>query len=109
MEAICHLKSGKAPGLNGILIEIYKALPLQCLTILVDLWNKSLDSGSIPLQWCKVAIVPVPKSGDQKHVNNYRGITLLPVITKILFTILASRINTWAEESGILPGEQFGF
>ncbi len=31
--------------------------------------------------------------------SEYREITLLPVITKILFTILAARISTWAEYS----------
>ncbi len=75
----------------------------------MDLWNKCLDNGSIPVQWCKGATCQVPKSGDQKDDNNYRGMMLLPVITKILFAILAARISTWAEEVGILPEEQFGF
>ena len=40
---------------------------------------------------------------------NYRGITLLPVMAKILSLILASRISDWAETEGILHHSQFGF
>ena len=54
-------------------------------------------------------IIPILKRGDKLEVNNYRGITLLPVIAKFLLTTLCRRIYSWAEEHKIIPDEQFDF
>ena len=41
--------------------------------------------------------------------NNYRGITLLPVMGKIFTSILHERLMFWCESYEILPDAQFGF
>ena len=38
-----------------------------------------------------------------------RGVTLLPVITKIFTALLGNHIQEWAEVKGIIPNCQFGF
>ena len=49
------------------------------------------------------------ENGDNLDVNNYRGITLLPVIAKLLFATLSKRLYAWGELHNIIPVEQFGF
>ena len=104
-----NLKSGKAPGFDGVPLEVYQSLPRQSWYYIIEIWNNIFSSGDIPKDWCKGVIIPVFKSGDNTQVENYRGITLLPTITKILFSIMVQRINVWAESKHIIPTEQFGF
>ena len=56
-----------------------------------------------------VIILPIYKNGNKLQVENYRGITLLPSIMKIFFSILTKRVCEWAESKNIIPVEQFGF
>ena len=88
-----HMKSGKAPGKDSLKIEMYKSLPPQFIQLLVKFWNIIMQKGEIPKRWCMGTIIPIPKSGDKLDVNNYRGITLLPVIAKLFFAVLARRLG----------------
>jgi len=50
----------------------------------------------------------IPKSGDNKEVRNYRPITCLTTMHKILTGIIAKRFSTHLEEQSLLPAEQKG-
>ena len=104
LDVLRKMKNGKTPGIDGIPVEIYKMLPRSIWKILIDIWNKILASGQMPQEWCKGII-----RGDASLVDNYRGITLLPTITRIFFTVLSQRILDWAEQNNVIPIEQFGF
>ena len=95
-DLIRQMKSGKAPGMDGMMVDIYKVLPPHYLDILVGLWNKILETSQIPQHWCTAIIIPIPKSGDKMVVSNYRGITPLPVIVKLLFATISKRLYMWA-------------
>ena len=53
--------------------------------------------------------MPVPKKGDLSDVNNYRGITLTSIFSKLYSQILDTRLRSWAEENKIINDNQFGF
>ena len=46
---------------------------------------------------------------DKKDVNNYRGITLTSLFSKIFSNILDNRLRKWSENNNILNDCQFGF
>ena len=52
----------------------------------------------MPEGWKESITVPIYKKGDKTHCSNYRGISLLPTVYKILSNILLSRITPYAEE-----------
>ena len=52
-------------------------------------------------------IVPIYKKGNKTVCINYRGISLLPTMYKILSNILLSRLTLYAEE--IIEDHQCGF
>ena len=68
-----------------------------------------LDSGNFPETWCKAILCPVHKKGDVEEPKNYRGISLLPTISKIFTKILNKRLNEWADDLNIRQEEQAGF
>ena len=62
-----------------------------------------------PDSWTNGIIVPVPKKGDASDVNNYRGITLTSIFSKIFSIILDNRIRNWSENNEVLTEFQYGF
>ena len=50
----------------------------------IKLFNLSLQSGIFPDDWKFARIVPIPKSGDPTNPFNYRPISILPLLNKLL-------------------------
>ena len=51
---------------------------------ITKLFNKSIMSGRLPSDWKPSSVIPVPKGDDNLNVANYRPISLLPIISKLL-------------------------
>ena len=49
------------------------------------------------------------KKGDDKNPDNYRGMSLLSVVSKVFTAILNKRLYTWAEHEQKISKEQAGF
>ena len=78
------LNEHKATGPDGISNKILKETAEQVAPSLCLLFNLSLRSGSLPDDWKISNIVPVFKKGKRDHVSNYRPISLLSNISKVL-------------------------
>ena len=50
---------------------------------LCKIFNKSLQLGSLPSDWKLADVVPVHKKGAKNHVENYRPISLFPIVSKV--------------------------
>ena len=59
---------------------------------LCTLFNKQLGSGCFPKLWKVANLDPVFKSDDKEIVDNYRGISLLSVVSKVLQKCIFSRV-----------------
>ena len=77
--------------------------------ILCKLFNHMYVNCIYPSSWTKGIIVPIPKKGDINDVNNYRGITLSSILSKIFSILLDSRLREWAENNELLLNYQYGF
>ena len=106
-SAIRRLKNGKAPGEDGVCAEMLKAeeqvTPQILQRILQDIWDKE----DIPSDWKKGVIVKLPKKGDLTDCNNWRGITLLSLTSKVFNRIILQRITSAVDN--ILRQEQACF
>ena len=78
----------KSPGIDGVSNDILKNSKLVIAPMLCHLFNKVLEVGVYPDDWCKAITVPVYKKGETSDPNNYRGISLLSCISKLLSKIL---------------------
>ena len=68
-----------------------------------------LNKALYPDSWIRGIIVPVPKKGNLNDLNNYRGITLTSIFSKIFSLVLDNRLRKWAEENDLLNDVQFDF
>ena len=71
--------------------------------------NLSLQSGSVPMEWKAAKIIPLFKSGSMVELDNYRPISILPVLSKILERIVYKQLLSHLENNGLLSSLQFGF
>ena len=57
------------------------------------LYNQSLETGEFPGAWKLANIVPIYKKGNKDHVENYRPISLLNIISKVLERCVLVRLR----------------
>ena len=107
-EAVNEMKSGKAPGLDGFLVEYLKKGGMAVLEWLVRLLNLSLNMGVVPMDWHGACIVALYKvKGDKCECSNSRGISLLSVVGKLFGRMLIKRVRARTECA--IGEEQCGF
>lgn len=109
IKAIKKLKTGKSGGLDRVLSEMLKAGKNITVAFLTDLFNAIFDRGQYPSQWAKAIIVPIHKKGDFQNPNNYRGISLLSILSKCFTSILNQRLYSWLEDEHMIVENQAGF
>ena len=106
-RAIKTLKNGKAPGEGMITAELLKA-DLEFTTDRVkELIDTIWSLEKVPLKWKRGLIIKIPKKGNLRECKNWRGVTLLPVASKILGRIIIERIRIGIDHR--LRKEQAGF
>lgn len=108
-NAIENLKRKKSPGIDMLLPEIFIEGNDTLSPYLCKLFNYMYDNSVYPDCWVKGILVPVPKKGDKKDVNNYPGINLSSIFSKLFSQILDTRLRKWAEDNNNLTDFQFGF
>ena len=106
-EAIKKMKTGKAAGLDGITADMLKAEDIMTPKILRDILEQIWQSEETPKSWTIGLIVKMPKKGDLSNCNNWRGITLLSITSKILSRIIHKRLSDTLND--LLRQEQAGF
>ena len=63
--------------------------------------------GHVPLDWRDAILVPIPKKGNLRCCDNWRGIALLDVVGKLVARVVQNRSQQLAERE--LPESQCGF
>jgi exonuclease III len=119
-RALGRLKGGKAPGRDGVPPEFYKLAtendiaangePQSSLgRVLLLLARVLWDRGQIPERWNEAWVVSILKKGDPKRMGNYRGISLIVVMVKIVTMVVLGRLTDALEDTGWLIPQQAGF
>ena len=102
-----RMQNDKAPGIDGITAEMWKADIELSVTELHNLLLKIWDSEIVPSDWKKSLISIIAKKGNLTICDNSRGVSLLPTASKLLGRILIDRLVTAVDEK--LRPEQAGF
>ena len=71
--------------------------------------NTSIVTGIYPHLWKHSHVIPFYKNGDVDDVSNYRPISLLPIISKVLEKIIANQLMVFLETHKLLSNTQHGF
>ena len=108
-KVIKNMKNNKAAGIDKIIPELLKGLDDQLLNVIEILLNFIFEKGVFPEEWTLGIITILFKDGETNDLNNYRGITLLSMLGKLLLGVLNNRLIGLINEEHILEETQGGF
>ena len=92
-QSIKQINTGRAPGLDGIPAELLHYGGGNVALAVLELINQFWDGPPIPQDWIDAILVSIFKGKGSKSVcDNYRGITLLEVVGKVLARLLLNRL-----------------
>ena len=107
-----HLKSlkrKKAAGIDDLPANLLRDAAPEIASPLSKIINLSLCTSIFPNDWKHAKVVPIYKSGKVKIFDNYRPISLLPVVSKITEKVVHTRLMEHLETLNLLSPTQFGF
>ena len=98
-DAIQHLKLSKAGGWDEITSEHFIYGGTLCSQVCMHLFNALIENQYVPKHFRKGVKVPIFKGGrkDMNECDSYRGITLMPVFSKLYENVLLLRSRSWFE------------
>ena len=109
LNSIAAIKPKTSQGHDGISSKILKKIADLISQPLSHVFNKSLSAGIFPKNMKTAKVVPVFKSGRHDLLNNYRPISILPALSKILEKLMCTRLLDFLEHNHILYEHQYGF
>ena len=109
LKNLSKLKTNKSTGLDRITARLLKDAAVVIAPSLTQIFNLSLSSSTFPQIWKNGRVTPIFKSGERSDMSNYRPITVLPTLSKILERFVHTQIYNYLTENKILTSNQFGF
>ena len=86
-----------------------KFIKEEILVPLTHLINISIECSYVPKAWKTAKMVPIFKSGDPSQPTNYRPISLLPTMSKVLERAVCNQVYGYFERHNKLYNLQFGY
>ena len=102
LKILRALDINKAHGYDEISIRMLKLCDKSIIPPLSLLFQNCIDTRTFPDTWKKSNIVPVHKKGDKQIVDNYRPVSLLPILGKIFERIIFNLNFEYLEENNLL-------
>jgi hypothetical protein len=91
-KLLVGLDANKALGPDKIPTKVLKECASEVAESLTYLFNKSLQLGLFPTPWKDANVCPVYKKGRKKDIRNYRPISLLSIVSKVLERCVYQRL-----------------
>ena len=102
------LQRNKAAGIDDLPPGLLKDVRTKIARPLTYIINLSLRTGVVPSDWKIARVTPIHKGGTIDE-SNYRPISILPVLSKILERAAHQQLSNYMEENDLLSTKQFGY
>ena len=106
INKMCNKKSS---GLDEISPKMLKLSLPYIIESLTYIYNISIECNVFPAALKEAKVVPLPKSKDFSQINNFRPISLLPVISKPLEKHIHKHLLDYLEKRNLFHPLQSGF
>jgi len=109
LTKINKLKEGKAPGDDGLVPEFLKKIGSYISEPLAQIFNSSMQHGTVPLDWKLANVSPLFKKGSRKEAGNYRPISLTSCVGKLMESLIKDKIVHHLSSFNLIKSSQHGF
>ena len=99
----------KAQGPDNIPNMVLKQCSSSLAPAVTLMFQKSLDSGTLPKDWTDANVSPIFKKGDRQAPENYRPVSLTSVLSKTLEHIVCHAMHKHFEKHSVLTNLNHGF
>ena len=107
---LARCKNRSAVGNDGISYHLLKKLPENMKKNVCQVFSDAIRLGYYPEKWKSATVKMIPKPNkDSRFAKNFRPISLLSCVGKVLERILANRISSFLEENNMFATSQSGF
>jgi hypothetical protein len=109
LKTIRKFKSKSSCDIHGVSSKMIKFIGHEISRPLSHIFNLSLASGTFPTLLKQSRVIPIFKTGNHLDCDNYRPISLLSSISKILEKIVAEKLLAHLSNNDLLYVHQYGF
>ena len=109
LKLIQAISANKATGIDGLSARLVKIAAPAIAPSLTKLMNICITTGVFPSAWKVARITPLHKSGDKLNKTNYRPISVLPILSKVLERHIYNSIYSFLKDNNVLYQFQSGF
>ena len=106
---IFGMNSSSACGDDGISIHMFRLCFDAIGEVILHLVNSSITQSDVPQSWKHSLVHPILKSGDPCDPSNFRPISIVPVIAKIVERAVHQQLYSYLSENHLLSPNQHGF
>ena len=106
---ISSLQVNQATALDGISARLLKEVGPVIVCSLTLIINLSIRSGYFPDKWRISKVLPVYKEDIKSDPNNYRPISILPIVSKIIEKVIFNKLYEYLISNNLLADSQHGF
>ena len=103
------MDSCKATGTDSIGPRLLKFAAPYIADDITYICNHSINSSTFPSKWKEAKVSPLYKNGPHEDVNNYRPISILPVLSKVLEKHVHDCLSAYLNNHNLLHKTQSGF
>ena len=108
-KTIAILKTKNSFGHDGISTKLLKEISIELIKALTIFINQCFHTGIFPDNLNIAKAIILHKKDDPTYINNYRPISLLPSISKVLKKIVLDQIRSYFTSHKLLYDNQYGF
>ena len=109
LDILKCLDVSKATGPDGLSAKILKEAAPCIASPLSKLINMSLSKQVFPSEWKKANVTPIHKSGSTSECGNYRPISLLSCVSKVMERVVFKCLFNFCRDNLVITDKQSGF
>ena len=106
---LARLDISKATGPDGISARVLKECAKELAKPLSQLFALCFSCGVQPESWKTANVVQIHKRSSRSVLKNYRPVSLLCIMSKVMETIVNRQLMNHLERQQLLTPHQFGF
>ena len=107
--AVRRMSSSRAVGLDEVPILAVRRCFAVIGPLLLHIINTSIASGIFPEMWKVACVLPLHKAGDRSLAQNYRPISLLPVMSKIAERVVCTQLSNYLTKNNLQSNHQYAY
>ena len=99
----------KATGTDIIGPSLLKLAAPYIVYVVTIICNHSISNSIFPTKWKDAKVTPLRESGPHDDANNYRPISILPILSKVLEKHVHDSLSEYLQKFSLLHKTQSGF